>query len=240
MRSVFTVEIPAISGDKYPSNADFLNRLRMLGWEDMKIKDMADDEKARIYQEKAEELWKFMPEVATHTEKDYVVFYGILLDNQTKFVVTRLNESQATFRLLHVKLDKLQSSTDTIIRKLLKTYGNEPVLKVSNNAIAIYEKGDAEVIIDGRVIIDPFWEAVRTDRKNMLLTVFGFVLTVPSLLSLLLVSSTTNRILGGTLERLSTAFLSTTVVSAIGFLQTYLQVKSIKLIDWDVASIEKR
>ncbi len=237
MRAVFTVQIPPTSIDKYPTNEEFLSRIRALGWEDVKIKEFSEDSKLEWYKNHAQALWENMPEIAGD-EQDYVIFYGVLQGDQTKFIITRVTEGEATFRLLHPNLDRLQASTKYLIRRLIESVGNLPPLNISNQRISIYERGFDEIIIQGRVVPNALSEAWRVDKKNILLTVGAFLLTVPSFLAISLgwIDITSNPILGGTFERASTAFLTTTIVSFIGFLQTYFEIIGIKIIDWAVAS----
>lgn len=235
MRAVFTVQIPAVSAEKYPSDEEFLSRLRVLGWDYTHIKDLAEDERKKWYFEEASALWEQMPEIA-NDEKNFVIFYGKLPDNHTKFIVTRLTDGQATFRLLHPHLDRLQASTYYMIEELIKPSSNITPLQVRNRRISIYEIGHNEIIIKGRVIESTLQETVRTDRKNMLIALGALLISIPCFIALIWINSQTNRIVGGTLERVSTAFLTTFIVSAIGFLQTYLEIRKHKLIDWQVAS----
>lgn len=235
MRAVFTVHIPAVSNEKYPNNEEFLSRIRTFGWDDVKVKELPENEREKWYMDHAKELWENMPEIANN-EKEYVIFYGAIPDNQTKFIITRVTEGQATFRLLHTNLDRLQASTKDMIKRLIEGQGNLPPLKISNQRISIYERGYDDIIIQGRVVPSPFWEAWRVDKRNLLLTLGAFLFAVPIFITLIWVNSQTNRIIGGTLERASTAFLTTMIVSFIGFIQTYLQVRSTKLIDWVVAA----
>lgn len=239
MRAVFTVEVPAVSIDRFSTNEEFLSRIRSHGWEEMKNRDLSPEERETRYIQQADTLWSSMPEIAAR-EKEYVIFYGLLQDNQTQFIVTRVVEGQATFRLLQSNLEKLQASTTSVIRRLTTTQGNQPGVKIRYERIAIYEKGDDEIIIEGRVIPNALLEAWKTDKRNILLAVSGLLLTVPSILFLFFIDPAVNRIIGGTLERLSTAFITTTIVSAIGFLQTFLQIRGVKLINWAVASEEHK
>ncbi len=235
MRAVFTVQISAVSVDKYPTNEEFLSRIRALGWEDVKVKELSEEDKLKWYEEHAEKLWENMPEIAAD-ERDYVIFYGVLQDNQAKFIITRVTEGQATFRLLHPNLDRLQASTIGMVKKLIESVGNLQPIRISNQRISIYERGYDEIIIQGRVVPNALAEAWRVDKRNILLAIGAFLLTVPTFAGLIWVNSQTNQILGGTLERASTAFLTTFIVSVIGFLQTYLQIRNIKIVDWVVAS----
>ena len=237
MRAVFTVQIPPVSTDRYPTDEEFLSRIRALGWENTKAREKADDELKAWYNEKASELWDLMPEIASG-EKDYVIFYGDLQDNQTKFIITRVVDGQATFRLLHPNLDRLQASTIYMVDTLQKPVGTLPPLEIRNQRISIYEREHDDIIIQGRVISSYAKETWRIDKKNILLAFGAFLLAVPTFITLIWVNSNTNEIIGGTLERASTTFLTTFVVSLIGFIQTYLEIRKIKIVDWMVASSE--
>ncbi len=236
MRAVFTVEIDATGINTYPTDSDFLTRIRAFGWEEMGIKGLPEEERKQKYQERAEELWKEMPEVANE-EKPFVIFYGILQDNRTKFVITRMNDSEATFRLLHISLGRLQQSTSKIINSIIKSHANSKGLTISQNRVLIYERGHEEVLITGRVIPNAFKELWVADKKNVLIALVSFLVAVPSFIGLQYFNSSNNLILGGTLERLSTGFLTTIIVSGINLLQTYFQIREEKTIDWKVASV---
>lgn len=235
MRAVFTVQIPSVSTDRYPTDDEFLSRIRALGWENTKAREKADDELKAWYTQRASEIWDLMPEIASG-EKEYVIFYGELQDNQTKFIITRLVEGQATFRLLHPNLDRLQASTVYMVKTLQKSVGSLPPLEIRNQRISIYERGHDDIIIQGRVITSYARETWRVDKKNVLLAFGSFLLAVPTFITLVWVNSQTNTIIGGTLERASTTFLTTFVVSVIGFIQTYLEIRNVKIVDWIVAA----
>jgi hypothetical protein len=235
MRAVFTVEIPASGIDSYPNHKEFLALVRAFGWEDMKIKNLSDEEKEAKYREYAEDLWKEMPEVADE-EKPFVIFYGILQDNRTKFVITRMNESQATFRLLHTNLGRLQQSTTKLIRSIVRSHANAKGLEISQNRITIYERGHEETLIVGRVIPDAARELWVADRKNILLVAGSLIFLLISIILIRFVNSQNSPIWGSALERLATGFVTSAVVAGIGLVQTYVEIKEEKLIDWKVAS----
>lgn len=199
------------------------------------MKETPESDRSTWYREQADSLWESMPEIAGH-EKEYVIFCGVLPANHTRLIITRIVEGRATFRLLHERLDKLQGATTALVKDLLDANGNLPHLGISYEQISIYERGFDHIIIHGRVIPNVAREAWRVDKRNVLLAAGGLFFAIPCLVALLWLNSTTNAIVGGTLERASTAFLTTTIVSLIGFLQTYLDVRSAKLIDWTVAT----
>jgi hypothetical protein len=237
MRSVFTVLIPPVGTNNYPTDTEFLTRIRSLGWENTRAKEKSEEELKEWYKTKAAEIWNQMPEIAM-AEKEYVIFFGDLQDNQTKFIITREVEGQATFRLLQTNLDKLQSSTVYMVKTLRKPIGSLLPLEISNQRVSIYERGHDEIIIQGRVISNAFDETWRVDKKNILLAIGALLLSIPLFTTLIWVNSKTNQIIGGTLERASTAFLTTFIVSLIGFIQTFLEVRSTKVVDW-VVSVSK-
>lgn len=234
MRAVFSVEIPRSMSGGFPTNDEFLNKIRAYGWEDIKLKDLPEPERSQGYKKLAEQLWEMMPEVP-NAEKDYVIFYGVLPDIQTRFVITRITEGQATFRILHSNLAQLKLSIKKMIRRLMESelFG-EPSFRIINRSVRIYERGLDTILIRGRVITSPLEEAWRVDKRNILLFVAAFVLAIPSFVSLVWINSSTNRILGGTLERLTTTLLAVMLVGVMGFLQTYMEVRASGLIHWSI------
>lgn len=234
MRAVFTVLIPPTSINNYPTDEEFLARVRAHGWDERRTKDLSEEEVLVKYKESATKLWIEMPEIANE-EKEFLIFYGVLQDSQTKFVITRLIEGQATFRLLHPNLANLEASTEMIIKKLINTAIGEKPLEISNQAIAIYERGFDHVIIRGRVIANVLLESWRVNRKDALLTLAAAFLFILFAIGILFVDQQQHALIGGTLERLSTAMITTALVSALGFAQTYLEIRSFKIIDWSVA-----
>lgn len=232
MRAVFTVDIPLIDG-KYPDNEYFLERLRANGWEDMSFLSLKPEEKLERYKAHASQLFSEMPELAAE-EKDYVIFFGVLQDTQTKFIVTRRILGQATFRLLHPVLGKLQPSTEKMVRQLISPIHHDKPLPVSYQSIVIYERGFDDVIIKGRVIPAPFREAWRVNKKDAFLIIGSFLLLVPTIIAQLYVDTNQHRVIGGNLERLSTVLVTTMIVSLLGFLQTYVDIRKKKIIAWTV------
>jgi len=185
-----------------------------------------------------------MPEVAA-AEKNDVVFFGYVADDQTKFVVTRAVENQITFRLPHPVLPRLQASAKKIVRRILVAKFLEQSLVVGNSRIVVYERGYDDIIITGRVISHPLRETRRTSTKDLLLTIVPLLLLVPLTVLLIVAPSaitaqpTTSALatplIHGTLERMSTALLTTALVSGLGLLTTYYDIKKNRSIAWDVA-----
>ncbi len=233
MRSVFTIDLPVNNEGIYSDNHEVLKLLRSFGWEPAGIRDLGNDETAKEqkYKESAEVLFRDMPEIAVE-EKDYVIFFGFLADTQTKFAVTRTVEGQITFRLLHPVLPRLQSSTRKMVRKIIASRLSDKQLEISNQSIVIYERGFDHIILSGRVIPSAVRETIRTDRKDMLLFVGPLLFLVPLAAGLVLVNPATHRLLGGTLERMSTALLTTSLVSLLGLIQNYYEIRRNRLIAW--------
>ena len=97
MRAVFSVDIPPLSDGGYSSDDEVVKVLRGFGWEPVELRahrprnsDADPSEAASITKarELAQPLFAQMPEVAA-AEKDDVIFFGYVADDQTKFVVTR-------------------------------------------------------------------------------------------------------------------------------------------------------
>lgn len=235
MRAVFSVNIPPKPDGSFPSNEEFLSIIQAYGWEDRKLREMPNSEKEKRFRELAQQLLPDMPEISRE-EFEYLIFSGILQDNQTKFIITRVVDSQVTFRLHHPSLDRLTASVNAIITRLLKQQNDKQPFEISNQRVSIYERGFDEIIIVGRVIPNALQETWRIDKRNILLVLIALILLVPVGISLTVLPSSANvLILLGTLERLTTALLVTAIIGAIGFIQTYFEIKSHKFIDWGIS-----
>jgi len=194
-----------------------------------------EDRKAK-YRVLAEELFTEMPEVAG-AELGGVIYVGIYQKYQTLFAVTGMNRREVTFRLLHRELPHLQASTVQAMRDLLSTWMVEPCLRNDEVEVNIYERKFENVIITGKVITNPLREAQRVNLKDILLTIIPLILFIPATIIVGHWDELTghgNLFWHGQVERLSTALLTTSIVSALGFIQTYVQIKRAKLIDWSV------
>jgi hypothetical protein len=235
MRAVFTVDIPVDREGHFSADKEVLDLVRSFGWEPIEVRKYGDDEAAKQirYKEMADELFTQMPEIANE-EKDNAIFFGYIADDQTKFVITRRVEGQITFRLLHPNLPRLQSSTEKAVKKILNApFVGTKSLRVSNQSVVIYERGFEHIILSGRVIPSPFRETFRSDRKDLILFIFPLIIDVPLMLTLPFVDATAHRLISGTLERSSTALLTTSLVSALGLLQTYLEINRNHIIAWN-------
>jgi hypothetical protein len=176
-----------------------------------------------------------MPEIANE-EKDDVLFYGYVADDQTKLIVTRRVQGQITFRLLHEELPRLQASTEKVVRRVLGSSLGEPGATIANERIDVYERNQNHIIITGRVIPRPLKETIRSNVKDSLLFVVPVLLALPIFvyLSSTTAAQTTATLSHGTLERLSTALLTTSLVSALSLFERYLYIRRNRLIDWTV------
>lgn len=237
MRSVFTVDIPKSDGTgQFADNHKILEAVRTFGWEPVEIQLLDDDiSKEKKYKEMADILFKDMPEIAVE-EKDNVLFYGYLADDQTKFVVTRRVQGQITFRLLHPVLLRVQSSTRKMVRKILDSRFGE----ISSNNVLIYERGFDDIIFTGRIVPSPLREALKTNRKDALLFIVPLMFAAPLLAGLVNINLEQYELLKGTAERLSTALLTTSVVSGLGLFQTFWEIRRHKLIIWNFSSEEAK
>jgi hypothetical protein len=172
-----------------------------------------------------------MPATAV-AKTDDVIFCGYLSDDYTRFVIIRLVNGQITFRLTNTVLIRLQKSTEKIVRKLLQAQLNGRSFQVSNQSVVIYEQGNDYVVMSGRVIPSPLSETLRKDKKSVLLIVvplliFSFLASIVNGLDLSNYTFT-----AGTMERMSTALLTTALVSSLSLCETYLEIYRNRIIVW--------
>jgi hypothetical protein len=232
MRAVFTVDLPLNQENKYPANLQIVELMRSFGWEPMDICVMEDEAaKCQKYQELGEPLFQHMPATAVAKTED-VIFCGYLSDDYTRFVIIRLVNGQLTFRLTNTVLVRLQKSTEKIVRKLLQAQLNGGSFQVSNQSVVIYEQGNDYVVMSGRVIPSPLSETLRKDKKSVLLIVvpliiFSFLASIVNGLDLSNYTFT-----AGTMERMSTALLTTALVSSLSLCETYLEIYRNRIIVW--------
>lgn len=229
MRTVFTIDLqPTANEERFASNDSILTVIRSFGWEPTEIAELKDEKtKEEKYKQLAEKIFGEMPEIAV-AEKTHVIFYGYFGDYQTKFIVTRRVEGQITFRLLHPILPRLQKSTEKIIRQVLKS----PLGSISDQIVSLYELGQDHVILEGRVIPSALREAIRSDKKDVFLIAVPLAILAVVVFILIGIDLTTHSLVKGTAERLSTALITTALVSALGFIQTYLNIRRNRLIAW--------
>lgn len=232
MRSVFTVDLPLSQDNNYPDNQQIVDLLRSFGWEPLEVCGLEDEiAKSQKYRELGEPLFQHMPATAVATPKD-VIFCGYLSDDFTRFIVLRLVNGQITFRLSNMVLARLQASTEKIIRKLLQVRLNGGWFGVCNQAVIIYEQGNDYVVAHGRVVPSPVRETFRKDKKSVLLVMVSLVIF--TLLALVVngVDLGNHTFTAATLERMSTALLTTALVSGLGLLETYLEIYRNRIIVW--------
>lgn len=252
MRAVFTLDLPNRSDKGYPKDQEILELLRSFPWElverttaRVEATDPPSDTSLHAeaanqappghkYQDFAKDVLEHMPEVTAANEQDAVIFYGYFQDDKTKFVITKMVTGQVTFRLLHPEIPRLQASTVKIIRRLLAINPFGSPLEISNNRVVIYEHGHEHIIMRGRVIPDAKMETIRSNKKDFLLTVVPLILFLPVTAVLLVLDQIMNPILFGSMERLSTALLTTVIVSVLGIVHSYLDIRRNRLIAWDV------
>ena len=232
MRAVFTIDLPLNHEKKYPDNLQIIELMRSFGWEPIDICNLEDEAaKGKKYQELGEPLFQNMPATAV-AKTDDVIFCGYLSDDYTRFIIIRLVNGQITFRLTNTVLTRLQTSTEKIVRKLLHARLNGGLFNVSNQTVVIYEQGNDYVVLSGRVIPDPLRETLRKDRKSTLLVI------IPLIIFAFLASIVNSIDMGGhtftagTMERMSTALLTTALVSSLNLCETYLEIYRNRIIVW--------
>jgi len=194
------------------------------------------EERRHRYCVLAKELFTEMPEVAA-AEMNGVIFLGCVQKMQTLFFLTRMNEREVTFRLLQRELPRLQSSTAQIMKDLISVGLVGGKRRYEDVEVHVYERNYDRIAIKGRVITNSIYETWRDNHKDTLLFIVPLLLLSPTAFILdhqdALAHSMT-RFWFAELERLSTALLTTSIVSALGVVQTWFQIKRMKLIDWSV------
>lgn len=201
--------------------------------------EMEEINRHKRYQELASVLFKDMPEVVANEEQQSVIFYGYLADEKTKFVITRMVSGQITFRLLHPSLTSLQSSTEKMVRKIIGSTVAAKPLVVSNERVEVLERGQEHVIVTGRVIPHALRETIRTDKRDAYLSIIPTLLLYPTI-ALGEFLGRTSITLQGHMERMSTALLTTALVSFLGLAQTYSDIRKNKIIAWSFAADSAR
>ncbi len=292
MRAVFTVQIPRRPDGTFFTDTEIKEAIETFGWrpskgtiEDRDQPQEKNNETQQVHRviipttiEKARLLFDEMPEVAA-AERAHLLDWGYLADDQTAFVVTRLQNAQITFRLVQTALPRLQRATVHILKHVLavrfdltvhpenRTIGyfdkfsratrtlvarllpslctamRIAVFPVSNRQVLIYERDHDNVIIDGRVVPVPFRETLRTDRRDLVFIVASFALAAFILAALEVGDQAwlqAHATIKGTLERSSTVFITTTVVSMIGFLNVWWDISRNHLVAWSVNSSNLR
>jgi hypothetical protein len=210
------------------------------GWSLDEIEAIEDESQRRErYRQEAEKLWSEMPEV-TDEERPHVIFFGLLEDTRTKMVVTRRTGAQATFRLLHTNLARLQRATSRVVGELVTTHKGEAQLSVAEQEVIIYERGHEEILIEGRVIPNALHEAILADKRDLVLAIASGTLVAALLISLLLIDLQANPHVATSLDRLFSTFVGTFIVSILGIVHTYWDIKDKKVIAWTVASDQRQ
>ena len=240
MRAKFTVNIPQGKDGKRPDNTEFLKQIRANGWGLTDIEELPD-EAARLarYLDIAGTLWNDMPEV-TSEEKKHVIFCGLLDDTRTDLVITRRTEAQANVRMHQTNLARLQRAASNVVSELVTTHRGEAQLSVAEQEVVIYERGHEEILIDGKVIPNAVSEAIRSDKKNLLVSAASLLVVAGVSIALFTIDLKSHPNVATSLDRLLATFIGFFVISGLGLLQTWWEIKSNKVIAWSVATDLKR
>lgn len=240
MRAKFTVNIPQRKDGTRPNDEEFLKQIRANGWGLTEIEELDDEASRKMkYKEQAQTLWDEMPEV-TASEKEHVIFFGLLESTRTRLVITRRTGSQANFRLHHTNLAKLQRATSQVVSELVTTHHGEAHLVVAEKEVVIYERGHEEILIEGRVIPNALLEAFTSDKKNLLVAVTSLVVVVAVGTWLYFLDLKANPNIAVNLDRLLATFIGFLILSGLGLFQTWWEIKANKVISWTVATDLKR
>jgi len=236
MRAVFTVKLDARPDGSFASDDEIIAAIRGFGWEprtgphweyfcalgaSCAIGDRADQESVRRewYRQQAEVVLSEMPEVKrTDPERDAVIYFGTMADEDTKFIVTRRVMGELKFRLLHRELLKLQSSTDRAVRNVLSA---KLFCGVIGNKVTIFERGREVVLVSGDVVANQLREAYKRDYRDIALAVVPLILFVVLFPLDVMFGGSLSPDVRGVVDRFATAMLTTSIVSALGFLTVY-------------------
>lgn len=248
MRATFTVKLDVRPDGSFPSDDEVIAAIRGYGWEPRTgpnweyfcsigaacaIGDKAEQEKERRqwYREQAETVFAEMPEViVTDPEREAVIYFGIMAEDNTEFIVTRRVMGEIKFRLLHKELLKLQSAADRAVRNVLE---EEIFCGVIGSQVTVYERGRNIVLLSGYVVSNRWREAYKRDSRDIALTI------VP--LTLFLVMFPLDYKFGGPLrpdiralsDRFTTAMFTTAIVSALSFLSVFFRLGRESRIVWN-------
>ncbi|MBI5230669.1 MAG: hypothetical protein HY876_00705 [Coriobacteriales bacterium] len=250
MRAVFTVKIQGGPEGYFPSDEDVVVALRRSGWEprfgpfweyfcdaaaaECSVGEMAAAEmrvRALWYTEQAHKAFEAMPEVAADSpERDSVVYFGRLPETDTCFAVTRVVMGELKFRLLQDELLDLQASTDRIVRSILK---QDLFVSIIRGKVEIYERGRDRVLLTGKVISNVLREAYRRDSRDVALATVPFLLFLAVFPLSVAVAGELEPHVASLIERFSTAMLTTTIVSSLGFLSVLLRLRRESIVEWE-------
>jgi hypothetical protein len=236
VRAKFSVTISARKDGSRPDNDDFLKPVRANGWALIDIETIdAEPERQKRYDEEAAKLWGEMPEV-TAEERAHVIFVGLLEDTRTRVLVTRRTSAQATFRLLHTNLARLQRATAKVVSELVATHRGEAPLNIADKEVIIYERGHEEILIEGRVIPNAAREAVTADKKNLLVAVASAVVVTAVGVWLGAIDRQAHPDIVANLDKLLATFIGFLILSVLGLFQTWWEIRENRVVSWTVAS----
>ena len=240
MRAKFTVTIPQGKDGTRPNEEQFLKQVRANGWSLIEIEAIEDlGARREQYKQRAEPLWKEMPEVTTE-ERKHVIFYGLLENTRTELVITRRTEAQANFRLHQANLARLQRATSNVVSELVTTHRGEAQLAVAENEVVVYERGHEEILIEGTVIPNALKETIRADKKNVLVAIASLIVVVAVSVPLIYADLGSSPHISINLDRLLATFVGFFIISSLGLFQTWWDIKANKVIAWTVATDLRR
>lgn len=249
MRAVFTVKLEGKPSGAFPSDEEVISVLRDFGWEPRsgpfweyfcdRAADCPIDEQAAAeervrslwYSEQGHRAFDSMPELKPQDpERDSVIYFGRLAETDTEFVVTRLVMGELKFRLLQPELIDLQSATDQVIKSVLpeEIFGG-----VVRSKVVVYETGQNHVLLTGEVIANALREAYRRDSRDVALTIVPLLLFIVMFPVSHAVAPELRPDIASLIDRFSTAMLTTSIVSALGFLNILFRLRRESAVIWE-------
>jgi len=231
LRAKFVIMIRAASVKAFPTNEELVDRFAMLGLASPGSDALEPYEiRRKAFQDRAEKEWTALPEVAAD-EKDHVVFFARLPDHG-RIIVTRLLAGYATIRVIHDDLATLEKAAERIATELRKRVGAIDGFDIEEDRIEIYERGQNNVLLVGKVVTQPFKETMNRHPGDW---ISGTVTAIASFLSIAILAYSApdpDSLFGGTLSRFSTAMIAAFFISAVTFFQHYGSIRRRGKIEW--------
>jgi len=245
MRAVFHITVPQNTADgSFPNDTNVREWLKGFGWEPSEIANITNEvEKAEKHKNLCLSQKSDLPEIA-EKELESAIFFGVTSQTQSHIIVTRANVGELAFRVINEKFMKLTLATEFVVTKIIDN--KKWIMEHTNNGIinesvTLYEKKSSNSFFIGRVIENYVLEAKRINKKDFWISIVSFIsliFLIPIALlkpegAIFAGKQDTINFIEGSVDRLSTALFAALIISAIGIINTYIDIRSHKRIKWD-------
>jgi hypothetical protein len=239
MRALINVNLPKMVDSKgYMTSKELVYILdNIMGLE--MIPRPAYDETNAIYKEfclqKADPLFKQIPsQEKIDNAKKQIIYVAELITTETHIVITRQSNKQCIIRLFNPRTEKLKKGCTELV-SLIQDHNKKNIqekLEIDLD-INLFENGLDEYTIRGNIVENRWKYGRKIARKEVILFVVGItifaLLTSLKVLTLFQVLHVVP-ILDGISDRISTAMLTTAIVSGITIYYTVIDLSPI--INW--------